>query len=59
MFLSTGKILKFSDVLLIYSDQANIGDLYFMRDIKEYWNIAKELEKIAQIDSVDDMIDSI
>ena len=57
--MSTGKILKFSDVLLIYSDQANIGDLYFMRDIKEYWNIAKELEKIAQIDSVDDMIDSI
>lgn len=59
VFLKEGKILRFSEVLIKFSKQAKLGDLYFMRNISEYAMIAKELDNVANLGNLDSIVNTL
>ena len=51
--------MRFSETLKRFSQQAVLGDLYFMRTINDFYLISKELDKVAKLDNVENMINSV
>lgn len=52
-------MMTFTETLKQFKKRAKLGDLYFMRDIEDFAKISRKLDEVANLDSEENMINSV